>query len=221
MKAKVAEVFKSIQGEGLYQGFEQVFIRFFGCNMKCRFCDTKLNDYHEETVLDLLKKINSYQGYHSVVLTGGEPLIPINFLKKFCQLLKEEDKIIYLETNGTLYQNLKEIINWIDIIAMDFKLPSSTELSSFWEEHTEFLKIAKNVNIFIKVIISPATKVEDIYKTVEIIKNTKRALSLVLQPENPFEIKVEGKINNFKQSCEKEGINVKVIPQLHKSWGLK
>ena len=64
------------------------------------------------------------------------------FLKDFCHALHREGKKIYLDTNGTLPDALAEIIKDIDIIAMDIKLPSSTQQQAFWAEHKEFLKIA-------------------------------------------------------------------------------
>ena len=41
MPAHLVEVFSSFQGEGLYVGQRQLFIRFAGCNLRCRFCDTE------------------------------------------------------------------------------------------------------------------------------------------------------------------------------------
>ncbi|MCL5059022.1 MAG: 7-carboxy-7-deazaguanine synthase QueE, partial [Actinobacteria bacterium] len=40
MKAAVREIFSSVQGEGPYVGTRQIFIRFDGCNLSCRYCDT-------------------------------------------------------------------------------------------------------------------------------------------------------------------------------------
>ena len=37
---KIKEIFKSIQGEGPYIGYEQLFVRFCKCNLKCGYCDT-------------------------------------------------------------------------------------------------------------------------------------------------------------------------------------
>ncbi len=39
--ADIAEIFSSIQGEGVYVGRRQIFIRFCGCNLNCRYCDTE------------------------------------------------------------------------------------------------------------------------------------------------------------------------------------
>ena len=217
MKAKISEIFKSIQGEGLYQGRKQVFIRFFGCNLSCSFCDTKLDFYRDMSVDDILKNIEIYKDYHSISLTGGEPLlVNVDFLKELCSKLKKESKIIYLETNGVLYKNLKILIDYIDIISMDFKLPSSTNLRSFWKEHKKFLEIAQKKEVFIKAVICKDTKSYDIIKSIEIIKSVNPKIYFILQPQNPYEDLLTDKLMYFENLCTKNNINIKIIWQLHK-----
>lgn len=221
MEGKVAEVFKSIQGEGIYQGVKQVFVRFFGCNLKCGFCDTKLDCYREKTALELIDEIESFGSCHSLSITGGEPLLQADFLKGLLKDLKKRGQKVYLETNGTLPENLEKIIDYVDIVAMDFKLPSSTGIDSFWDEHKDFLTIANTKKSFVKTIINTTTMVQDIYKTIEIIKDAAKKTTLVLQPQSPFEIMVRAKLEGFKQLCREEGLEVKVIPQIHKRLGLR
>jgi len=221
MKAKISEVFKSIQGEGLFQGIEQVFVRFFGCNLNCRFCDTKLDSYREVTVSALLDEVNSFGNCHSVALTGGEPLLQIDFLKQLCQALKEKGKTVYLETNGTLYQNLPQIIDNLDIIAMDFKLSSSTGMADFCFEHREFLKVIQGKEIFVKAVIGKTTLIEDLRIALAIIKEVDKNIPLVLQPEHPYEQELQNKLDYFKKVSQDSNINVRVIPQLHKVLGVR
>jgi len=72
MKAKIVEVFESIQGEGLYLGEKQIFVRFFGCNLNCNFCDTRPDRFMEYEPQELFKEIELYQDkYHSISFTGG------------------------------------------------------------------------------------------------------------------------------------------------------
>ncbi len=221
MNGQITEVFKSIQGEGLYQGLGQVFVRFFGCNLKCNFCDTKLDYCDKKTVSELVEDINSFDDYHSLSITGGEPLVQIEFLKDLLKLIKKQKQKVYLETNGTLPENLSEVIDYTDIIAMDFKLPSSTGLEPFWNQHQEFLGIAQGKETFIKAVIGTTTIVEDIYRTIEIIRDVAEKTTLVLQPQNPLEIMIKAKLEGFEQLCRQEGLEVKVIPQMHKRSGLK
>lgn len=221
MKAKISEIFKSIQGEGLYQGEEQIFVRFYGCNINCAFCDTRLNGFEEKTVEEALKTILSYSDCNSVSLTGGEPLLHANFLKILSRRLKQEGKILHLETNGTMYENLKALINFIDIIAMDFKLPSSTKVKAFWREHEEFLKIATSKKVFIKAVVGQNTNTQDILDSIKIIKKINTSIPFILQPENPFEGLLARKLADFKDFCVAEGMNVAIVAQLHKKMGMK
>jgi organic radical activating enzyme len=221
MKGKVSEVFESLQGEGIYQGVKQVFLRFFGCNLKCSFCDTRLDSYQEVSVSELLAKLSSFGSCHSFSVTGGEPLLQVEFLKDLLKRLKKKKRKIYLETNGTLPENLEAVIDDVDIIAMDFKLPSSTGLRSFWDEHKQFLKVAKRKNAFAKTVIGLATRSEDIRKTLAIIRTVAAETKLVLQPQNPFEIMITAKLNAFRQLCREERVEAAVIPQIHKRLGLK
>ena len=143
MKGKISEIFDSIQGEGLYLGERQIFVRFFGCNLGCKFCDTKPGRFIEYEPQELLEEIKLYpKDCHSISFTGGEPLVQKDFLKEVLGLTKKQGYINYLETNGTLSDALNEVIEYLDIVAMDLKLPSSTGLEYFWEAHSKFLKIA-------------------------------------------------------------------------------
>jgi len=132
MKAKIAEVFDSVQGEGLYLGERQIFVRFFDCNLNCSFCDTKPDRFTEYEPQELFQEIKLYhQHYHSISFTGGEPLLYKDFLKEILKLTRRHGYKHYLETNGTLAAELEELIDHIDIVAMDLKLPSSTGLGNF------------------------------------------------------------------------------------------
>jgi len=221
MKAKISEIFKSIQGEGVYRGSEQIFIRFYGCNIHCSFCDTRLTSYSEKTVEEVLTDILSLSECSSISLTGGEPLIQVDFVKALAARLKGCGKTVYLETNGIMDENLKEVIDFVDIIAMDFKLPSSTNLINFWQEHERFLKISTAKEVFVKAVIGKDTQVEDIFESIRIIKRVKPDVPFVLQPQNPFEEFLEQKLIFFADICQKEQIDVRTMCQLHKILGVK
>lgn len=220
LKAKISQIFKSIQGEGPYQSFVQVFVRFFGCNLTCSFCDTDLTSFVKMDVDQVLRSIFAYDEYHSVSLTGGEPLIHKNFVRELSLKLKKADKVVYLETNGTLPDALKKVIDFVDIIAMDFKLPSSAGGLSFWQEHERFLKIAKSKEVFIKVVISETAQRQDIDKTLQIIKRVKNDATVILQPVNPQEEFLRRKMQDFISICLDSGVKTKVVSQIHKKLGV-
>lgn len=229
MQAKILEIFSSIQGEGKYAGAKQVFVRFFECNMHCVWCDTphSIGDttrrYKEYSLKELIKEVELLsRGCHSVSLTGGEPLLQKGFIKEFLSHIKRMKLLSYLDTNGTLPQALKDIVEDVDIIAMDLKLPTSTKQKAFWKEHEQFLKIALKKDVFIKAVISSDTKEKDILKARELVRHIDPHLLFILQP-NFFEIK-NGAIQRcleFQNICAKELKNVRIMPQVHKFMKLR
>lgn len=223
MKARIAEVFDSVQGEGLYLGEKQIFVRFFGCNLACRFCDTQLNSFMEYEPEELFEEIQLYQDdYHSISFTGGEPLLQKDFLKEALKLTFKHGYKNYLETNGTLASELIDIIDYLDIVAMDIKLPSSTGMCNLWGLHRKFLKVASQKEVFLKTIICQSTTEEDLKEALLLIKEVHLAGVLVLQP-NSYENdgQLTEKLANFKDICMKEDVIACVIPQMHKITGVR
>lgn len=118
------EVFSSIQGEGYDSGFPTVFVRLFGCNVKCAFCDQPQlsKDRKRISVASLLELIKEF-GLHRVCITGGEPLMQPEV---YCLIydLVHSNYLVSIETNGCiaidedLYQRSFKYI-------MDVKCPSS------------------------------------------------------------------------------------------------
>jgi organic radical activating enzyme len=229
MNAKILEIFRSIQGEGRYAGVPQVFVRFFECNMHCVWCDTPASigdgkrEYKEFSLEDASARVNAlYENAHSVSITGGEPLLQKDFLKGFCHALHREGKKIYLDTNGTLPEALREIIRDIDIIAMDIKLPSSTQQKAFWGEHKEFLKIAQRREVFVKAVISLNTRIEDVLQAAKLVAAIDPEILFILQP-NYLDMK-KGVIEEcvgHQKSCAKILKDVRILPQVHKFMKLR
>ena len=73
---KVSEIFVSIEGEGIRTGLAAVFVRLFGCNLRCSYCDSMYavegNDYTQMSVEEIMAAIEK-NGIRHVTLTGGEP----------------------------------------------------------------------------------------------------------------------------------------------------
>ena len=226
MKSKIYEIFDSIQGEGPYVGVRQVFVRFYECNIHCDWCDTPASigdapgaahfkEYSTPELMDEILKLD--KDCSSVSLTGGEPLVQADFLKEFLPVLKKSGIQTYLETNGIFYKELKGLIDNVDVVAMDIKLPSSAKTRPFWKEHEEFLKIALKRDCFIKVVISGGTLKEEVLQSAQIISRISPEALFILQP-NYFEIKngVVKKCLEFQQDCLKLLPRVRVMPQVHK-----
>jgi 7-carboxy-7-deazaguanine synthase len=104
---RIAEIFHSIQGEGLLAGVPSIFIRTSGCNLRCDWCDTPYASWKPEgpemPVSKILKKVTSWNCNH-VVLTGGEPMLAPD-LTELANTLKKQGKHITIETAGTILPN--------------------------------------------------------------------------------------------------------------------
>lgn len=228
-KADILEIFSSIQGEGPFMGVKQIFIRFAKCNLKCKFCDLEnifpSKEFSADKVLSIVKQITHNSGeHHSVALTGGEPLLYKEYLKLFLPKLKEMGLKIYLDTNSTLPGHLKEIIDMVDIVAVDFKLPSSTGDKEYWKEHKEFISIARNKDCFIKIVVTDQTKSQDVASAVNIASSVDKSLLLIIQPVWPVRDVKRAKnklLFDYLFLAEKKLKNVRIMPQMHKVLGVK
>ena len=214
--AKIKEIFTSIQGEGPFVGYKQLFVRFCGCNLNCLYCDTDFgySGAKEYTAKQIISICNQNQDCHSVSLTGGEPLLNKNFIK---ELYKEGIKLpLYLETNGTMHDELSEVIDCIDFISADIKLPSATGLNGMWANHDRFFSIAQKKLLFAKVVFDKNITDEEILKTANLC--SKYDVELVLQPmmiKNTISVNsefIEKTLDKFLKLHKK----TRLIPQVHK-----
>jgi 7-carboxy-7-deazaguanine synthase len=102
---RIAEIYKSIQGEGLLTGTESVFVRASGCNLRCGYCDTPFASWNPEgedlSVEEISGQVLEFACDH-VVLTGGEPMLFAELIPLAAEL-RAAGRHITIETAGTLY----------------------------------------------------------------------------------------------------------------------
>jgi organic radical activating enzyme len=216
--AFIREIFLSIQGEGPHIGEEQLFIRFCGCNLNCSYCDTDFikSKAKEYTPISLLEEVNSYGEKLTLSLTGGEPLLSVDFLMEFLPQAKANGHKIYLETNGTLPDKLEQIADLTDIIAADIKLKSCSNESISDNDINKFFKIASQKETFAKIVFNENITEGEILYTSNIAKTYN--FEIILQPmmkDDKFTAppKFYEKIfHTYKQYYKK----VRLIPQMHK-----
>lgn len=229
VSAGVSDIFFSYQGEGLFIGEPQIFVRFAECNLRCFYCDEKFIERKDDKSVDyVLKKIREKvstagTGVKTISLTGGEPLLYTNFLKRLLPEIKKLGLRVYLETNGTLPENYRLISKFINTVAMDIKLPSDSG-GCFWNRHKTFIKLAKK-KIFIKIVLTSKTKQDEFKRAIKMMKDIDKNIPVVLQPVTPHrEIKSVSPENLYKflSFAKKNLRKVFVIPQLHKLlWRIK
>jgi len=126
MNLTVNEIFYSIQGESIHAGLPCVFVRLTGCNLRCRYCDTRyaFNEGSTMAVGQILDRVASF-ACGLVEITGGEPLFQKGTPELAAALLAKGYDVL-LETNGSL--NIDRVDCRCSRI-MDIKCPSSGEVS--------------------------------------------------------------------------------------------
>lgn len=122
----ISEIFYSISGESVNAGYPTVFVRTFGCNLRCSYCDSMYavtgRDFKEMTVDEVFDEIEKFKCYR-VILTGGEPLLQKDIMDLIIRL-NENEYCVEIETNGAV--DVGEVCNWGGVIVtMDWKSPSS------------------------------------------------------------------------------------------------
>lgn len=236
----IVEVFSSIQGEGQFVGYRQVFVRLAGCNLKCAFCDTPSSrktasiaqiektagkrDFQTVSnpisIPDVANYINNLLmiPHHSVSFTGGEPLCQARAIREIIPQIKG---CIYLETNGTLSEELELVLPYIDIISMDIKLPSIIE-QDMWQQHKKFLRLAKTRRVFVKVVVTDKTSDEEFKQAIDLIAAVDKTIPLIIQPVTPIR-NCKGVDPDMVLLWQEKALavlsDVRVIPQTHKFIG--
>jgi 7-carboxy-7-deazaguanine synthase len=246
--AYLTEIFDSFQGEGVWVGVRQLFVRFAGCHLRCAYCDTPNsvsrgksfqvlegdgahvvrdipNPVNGSYLTGIIKGMASGEAYHSVAITGGEPLLQSEFLLDWLPDIAEMGLDIYLETSGDLHERFAPLAHFVDYCAMDVKLPSATHQPPKWADHSRFLQLALNssVRIHVKAVVSEDTTTEEIERVSDIINACSQDIPLVLQPVTPCgEIRRSislSRLRTLQRVALSTLRDVRIIPQTHKYLG--
>lgn len=224
MKARISEIFESIQGEGVLVGTLQLFIRFCGCNLNCYYCDTIreaefCRDHVSKEILknpvaiEHVQKLIDSAKVHSVSFTGGEPMLHADFIASL-----KKTKHFYLETNMTLPEKAKKL-KFVDYVAGDMKVRESgiSNYEEILERTFRCFKILRNTRrrlTFCKIVLPAKFNEDEVLNSAMQIKDY--VLCFVLQP-----VFGEDPRNVFKlQKAMLEFADARVIPQVHKLMGV-
>ena len=197
-KYKIVEIFTSLQGEGGQASVPATFIRLFGCNLKCTFCDeplhTQAGQIVEYTAEELLEKCKTYL----VVLTGGEP--SVNDITELISILQNKgEHVVQVETNGYHYEHIKNA-NILTVAPKDEQAITSPE------KYTEC-----------KLLVHDKMTDEEIDKMVNywLVKD----VGVYLQPINHMDKINPENLAFAVNQCIRLGIPLS--PQLHKLLGVE
>lgn len=212
---KVVEIFRSIDGEGKRVGLPTTFIRLYGCNLKCNYCDTRYgcegNNYKVRSVQEIVDEVKQWE-VESVTITGGEPLIHPG-IKSLVEALLAEGYWVNIETNGTvdvcefrssIYGNKESGVSKL-FFTVDYKCPCSG------------MEDKMNLKMYHKLRSTDVVKF-----VVASMEDLDRALSVLEEVQTPAEVYFSPMFGSIEPSVIVEYIlrhklyKCKVQVQLHK-----
>ncbi len=242
----LVEIFSAIQGEGVNVGTRQIFIRFGGCDLRCRFCDSAHTWHPKDTcrieqtpglrdfktvpnpvsmpqILDWVVQQNQPHLHDSISLTGGEPLLQADFLQRLLPLIRGVSHLpIYLETGGHRPQDLQKLLPFLDLVGMDLKLPSVSG-ETHWLAHTKCLQLCQQerLDVFCKVIIAQQTDPNDLQQVMQTVGMINPEIPVYLQPVTPLpqsslQTPTPAQVLQWQADLKQQLKTVRVIPQTHK-----
>jgi organic radical activating enzyme len=237
-RARVSEIFTSIEGEGIFVGKKTLFIRFSGCHLKCRWCDTKYalpldsgTDYQIDEIKDLIiKELQPFT--YKVNFTGGEPLLQTEAVIELADFVKKQTNVkTYMESSCFDSELFSKVLPYIDICKIEFKTDDSKVVED--EEYDNLilneikcleLAVQSNKATYIKIVVTNSTNLESfknlVYNISEKIKPSD-ILGLIIQPSFGIDQPTVNKLLDTYDIVQPMFPEVRIIPQLHKEIGAK
>jgi 7-carboxy-7-deazaguanine synthase len=157
IKIPMVEIFETVEGEGTRAGFPTIFVRLFGCNLRCSWCDTKYSYPPEQAgqvmaISEIVQEVRKYSSNY-ICLTGGEPLLYGDHSLALIQALLEIETLedLHIETNGAIDLGyfMERIHSPKVRYIMDFKLPGSGEMEQMLYSNFKILRQADELKFVI------------------------------------------------------------------------
>ena len=211
---KIAEIYKSVQGEGLLTGKASVFVRVSGCNLRCWFCDTPYASWQPEgkdyAVDEIIAEIEEWDCSH-VVLTGGEPMLYAELLP-LAQGLRERSLHVTVETAGTLYLPVA-----CDLMSISPKLASSgpaTAAHPHWSRRHErqryrpevLRQLVSEYDYQLKFVVDLASDVDELRRLLDALPEASNH-RVLLMPQGRNEEELRQRTVWLEPYCREHGYN--------------
>lgn len=154
------ESFGTVDGPGIrYVIFMQ------GCPLRCLYChnpDTwDLSAGHEITVPEILNEYNKNRDFYSkggITVTGGEPLLQIDFLTELFIEAKKQEIHTCIDTSGITFnpnntEKLDTLLKYTDLVMLDIKHIDDTEhIKLTGKSNKNILQFAKHLEALKKPV---------------------------------------------------------------------
>jgi 7-carboxy-7-deazaguanine synthase len=202
---KIAEIFASVQGEGLRLGRPAVFVRLAGCNLRCPFCDTKYarrggRAMTVEAVAATVARLGKSWPAGWICLTGGEPFTqPIGPL---VDRFHANGFRVQVETNGTIFQDAR--LDWVTVSPKPPRYGVSPE----------FFGLANEV----KLVVSKELTMASVRR---VRASFPAYVAVFLQPESNKAGSRAKALRFLRRALSEELGDVRLGLQLHRVFGLR
>lgn len=213
---KINNIYRATEGEGIFVGIPQIFVRFQGCATGCLNCDSKETwDFQggsNYSITSLFKEIESFH-IKRVSITGGDPLHPMHeaSVLELVRFLKKRDYFVNIEASGVRIN--REIFDAVDFISADYKTPSTGVVVPL----TPFTQMLKNWGhkMQIKSVVASRIDFEMIVKIREKIGNPMIpwVITPAYTPGESFTLSKVHELLHWNESLEKP---FRLIVQQHK-----
>jgi 7-carboxy-7-deazaguanine synthase len=244
----VDEIFFSLQGEGLELGRPHLFLRLGGCPLRCDYCDTPRswkvqaqveihgragtrqidNSVSSSTLHQMLHGVLEEHGAsaHNTMLsvTGGEPLLQADFLKAW---LPHWPGRVLLETAGVYADRLAALLPEIDLLSLDWKLPSNLEQGQHLVEAEACLRaaVAANTPTQLKIVVDESTPDDELAQALRGAAAIAPEMTVLLQPVThipggPRPPAAE-RLLEWVLAYQELPLDMRVMPQMHPLLGLR
>ncbi len=252
-RAPVLEVFASLQGEGRFAGEPQVFVRLWGCPLRCRWCDTPGSwllpaeprarvaapgaPRHEpgwatpEEVACWITAVEPGRA-RTISVTGGEPLLWPGFLRAL--RAHAGGRRIHLETAGAHPAALSEVLEAVDHVSLDLKLPADLDApeplagalepvprdeSEWTSVRRRMLELVRGREACGKLILAGGRSAREFEPILDDVAALAPELPLFLQPVTPMNgvpAPTRAALLELVELALVRRLAVRVIPQLHR-----
>lgn len=220
----INSIYRATEGEGVFLGRPQVFVRYQGCAIGCLNCDSKDTwEFDKETGIDveeILDRVYS-EGHNgsikNVSITGGDPLHPshVPHVLALVKALKERGYFINIEAAGT--RVVDEIFDLVDYISFDMKTPSTgvkTPIKNIQKMNTQY-----KGKFQLKAVVADRTDFDAVMDAFKTLSVSESALNFpwVLTPcfNNEEKFPMQRFIDVIDWN-EQNGAHFRVIGQQHK-----
>lgn len=216
-KLRIAEIFHSVQGEGIFAGVPSVFIRVSGCNLRCIWCDTPYASWRPEgpnmDLEEILRAALQFPSEH-VVLTGGEPML-FGSATELTKRLAAAGKKITIETAGTCLQPVVA-----DLMSISPKLRNSLPLGDAWEARHEqarlnipvLAELIRSYTHQLKFVVSENSDLGEIESLLEVLPPVAPE-RVLLMPEGTDRETLRNRMQLLVGPCMERGW--RLAPRLH------